>query len=307
LLLALGILATLAVAAVLVVLVIAAYSANKVVRPRREWQPENWQAPQLALESVTFLNPAGERLHGWLLPPPPGGPVALICHGFGTNRREGQDLLPWLLEAGCGALLFDFQAHGESEGRTTTVGLRELDDFRAAVRLVQNRLGEDHPLVAIGLSMGASVAIMGAAVEPAIRGVLSDSGFATLRSAVGRSFRVFFRLPPRVFVRPTLWFAERFTGGRIAGVLPLESVAAIAPRPLLLIQGTDDGIVDPADAQLLYAAASEPKQLWIVPDCGHVQARNLHPEEYRRRLLELLARVAPRAPDTAVKAAALAR
>src|SRR5690349_5980532 len=101
-LVALGAALVLAVAAVLV---ISAYSAYTVVRPRRTWRPDDWQEPARELEAVTFSNDAGLQLAAWLVPPPPGGPIALICHGFGTNRREGFDLLPWLEAAGYGALL----------------------------------------------------------------------------------------------------------------------------------------------------------------------------------------------------------
>src|SRR5206468_2131858 len=149
----------------------------------------------------------------------------------------------------------------------TTVGLREVDDLLAAVRFLHGRFGPEAPLVGVGFSMGASVLIMAAAQCAAIRAVVADSPFATLQRAVSRSFRVFFRLPPRLFTRPTVWFAEYLTGGRVGTVMPILSVAQIAPRPLLLIQGTTDGIVDPEDSLLLYEAAGEPKSLWRIADC----------------------------------------
>jgi fermentation-respiration switch protein FrsA (DUF1100 family) len=279
------------VVAVVVIVVIAAYSAHTVVRPRRDWRPPEWQPPELPVEAVSFQNPAGQALGAWFLPPPAhvaSAPVALICHGFGTNRREGQDLLPWLHTAGYGALLLDFQAHGESAGRYTTVGLREVDDFLAAVRYLRDRLGDAPPIVAIGFSMGASVAIMGAARCPDIRAVVADSPFATLSRAVARSFRIFFRLPPRLFAPPTVWFAEWMAGARVGTVRPIDAVAALAPRPLFIIQGLDDPIVDPDDALLLYAAAGEPKTLWRLEGCGHVQARSLCQDEYRARVLGFL-------------------
>jgi uncharacterized protein len=285
-----------ALLAAIAVLGIAAYSAHTVVRPSRRWQPADWQAPDPAPETVSFANAVGQRLHGWLVPPRSGGAVVLVCHGFGTNRREGQDLLPWLSAAGYGALLFDFQAHGESEGSATTVGLREVEDVLAAVDYVKQRFGPDTPIAGLGFSMGASVLIMAAARTADLRALVLDSPFATLRRAVARSFRVFFRLPPRVFTRPTIWWAERFTGGRIGDVQPILSVAALGPRPVLIIQGTDDGIVDPEDSLLLYEAAGEPKALWRPEGVGHVGARSAFPEEYRRRVLECLERVAPAAP-----------
>jgi alpha-beta hydrolase superfamily lysophospholipase len=288
LLLAAGALAGLAAVAVLGV---AAYSAHHVIRPPRDWRPADWAGPDVPLEGaapVHFPNAAGYRLAGWFVPPPPGGPVVVLSHGFGTNRFEGLDMVPWLAGAGYGVLLFDFQGHGESEGPFTTVGLREVDDYLCAVRYLQERLGPQVPLVAVGLSMGAAVAIMAAARCPAIRAVVADSSFATLERAVARSFRLFLGLPPRLFARPTIWFAERFTGGRVGLVMPIDSVGAIAPRPLFLIQGTEDAIVDPEDCRLLFAAAGEPKRLWRVDGCAHVGVRAAHPEEYRRRVLAFL-------------------
>jgi uncharacterized protein len=212
----------------------------------------------------------------------------LICHGFGTNRREGQDLLPWLTEAGYGALLFDFQAHGESDGRVTTVGVREVGDVLAAVSYVQHREGEDVPLLGLGFSMGASVLIVAAARTRAIRGLVLDSPFATLRRAIARSFKVFFRLPPKVFTRPTIWFAELFTGSRVGEMEPIHLIGEIAPRPVLIVQGTEDPIVDPEDSILLFDAANEPKELWRLEGAGHVGARSAAPAEYQRRVLALL-------------------
>jgi len=276
----------LALLIVVAVLGIAAYSAHSVVRPRRDWQPVDWSPPRPAPENVSFLNEQGQRLQGWYVAPLPGHPVALICHGFGTNRREGQDLLPWLASEGYGALLFDFQAHGESDGHYTTVGMREIGDVLTAVRYIQERVVPPAPIVALGFSMGASVLIMAAARAPAIRAFVLDSPFATLHRAVSRSFAVFFHLPPRVFTRPTIWFAERFTGGRIGEVQPVLEISSASPRPILIVQGTEDAIVHPQDSQLLYDAAGEPKSLWRIEGAGHVQARSVFPVEYRRRMFQ---------------------
>lgn len=269
------------------VLVIAAYSAHTVVRPRRSWRPGDLVLPAEAPESVTFGNRAGLRLHGWYVPARARKSVVLVCHGFGTNRTEGWDVWPWLNEAGYGVLLFDFQAHGESEGRYTTVGLREVEDVVAAVEFVRQREGEEIVVLGLGFSMGASTLIAAAVQTTAIQALVLDSAFATLRRAVARSFRVFFRLPPRIFTHPTLWFAERMTKGRVSEVQPIDLISAVAPRPVLIIQGTEDSIVDPEDCLLLYEAAGEPKWLWRIEGIDHVQARSAYPEEYRRRVLEL--------------------
>jgi alpha-beta hydrolase superfamily lysophospholipase len=296
LLLIAGTLAALAAVAAAIVLAISAFAARSVIRPDRSWRPEDWAGPEGPLPGATpvhVVNSAGLRLAGWLIPPPPGRPVVIVSHGFGTNHYEGQDMVPWLTGAGYGVFLFDFQGHGESEGQVTTVGLREVDDYLCAVRFLRERLGPDVPLLAVGLSMGAAVAIMAAARCPDVLAVVADSPFATLHRAVARSFELFLRLPPRLFSRPTLWFAERFTGGKVSEVRPIDAVGAIAPRPLLIVQGTEDAIVNPEDSRLLYGAAGEPRRLWRLEGCGHVAVRAAHPDEYRQRVLALLAEAVP--------------
>jgi fermentation-respiration switch protein FrsA (DUF1100 family) len=50
---------------------------------------------------------------------------------------------------------------------------------------------------------------------------------------------------------------------------PIDGIAAVSPRPLLLISGTRDTVVPAWMVRRLYDAAREPKELWIVPDAGH--------------------------------------
>lgn len=46
-------------------------------------------------------------------------------------------------------------------------------------------------------------------------------------------------------------------------------VARIAPRPLLLIHAGADTMVRPVEAEALFAAAGEPKELLVIPDINH--------------------------------------
>ena len=67
-------------------------------------------------------------------------------------------------------------------------------------------------------------------------------------------------------------------------VRPIDSVPALSPRPLLLVQGEEDSLVHPREARALHAAAGEPKELWMLPDCGHVEAFDRLPEEFTDRV-----------------------
>ena len=65
---------------------------------------------------------------------------------------------------------------------------------------------------------------------------------------------------------------------------PVDRIALLR-CPLLIIGGTVDQHTTAADTQRLYAAAREPKELWLIPDTGHVDYLRASGEEYRRRVL----------------------
>jgi fermentation-respiration switch protein FrsA (DUF1100 family) len=52
-------------------------------------------------------------------------------------------------------------------------------------------------------------------------------------------------------------------------VKPIEYVNRISPRPLLIVHGTQDDVVDPSSAWALYERAGEPKEILIVDGAGH--------------------------------------
>jgi fermentation-respiration switch protein FrsA (DUF1100 family) len=66
---------------------------------------------------------------------------------------------------------------------------------------------------------------------------------------------------------------------------PLRSVPLIAPRSLLLLTGDADPIVPWESSERLYAAAFEPKQLWIVHGVGHGGYAQGIGDEYGRGLV----------------------
>ena len=63
---------------------------------------------------------------------------------------------------------------------------------------------------------------------------------------------------------------------------------AVSPIPLLFIHGDRDGIVPLSHSRRLYERAAEPKELWVIPNAGHIQA--VRDKTVRKRLAEFLDR-----------------
>jgi pimeloyl-ACP methyl ester carboxylesterase len=52
---------------------------------------------------------------------------------------------------------------------------------------------------------------------------------------------------------------------------PHEVVSRISPTPLLVVHGDADRYFPLEHAEKLYAAAAEPKELWVEPGYGHAE------------------------------------
>lgn len=248
-------------------------------------------APEgLAVESIDFGGPHTSLLRGWIVRAGPGAPAVILVHGFKTSRAE---MAPWarfLHEAGYAVLLFDMRASGRSEGRFVGLGATEPFDIRAAVTAAQKRL-EPSAVAVLGISLGAGAAILAAADDEAIRAVIADSAWTDQEFLLARQSSVLVG-PVTVPLAPYgIALTNALVGADVRRARPLEAIARIAPRPVLLIHSADDdnATTPPGGARALYAAAREPRVLWVAPRGGHVGAISAFPEEYRSRVLAFLA------------------
>jgi fermentation-respiration switch protein FrsA (DUF1100 family) len=127
----------------------------------------------------------------------------------------------------------------------------------------------------LGFSMGAAVVVRHAALHGGVAAVAAVSG------------------PSRWYYRGTTpmrrahWVIERRLGrlvGRVAlrtrvapggwdpvPEAPHEVIGRIAPAPLLIVHGDADGYFPLEHAEKLFAAATEPKKLWVEPGYGHAE------------------------------------
>ena len=241
----------------------------------------------LRYEAIQFISADGTILRGWFLPSE-GRPKGVIvcCHGVDSTRLALLRPAQTLHRAGYAVLLFDFRARGESGGEFCTLGYRETDDLLAAVAYAQSRPDcRNLPIGALGESMGGAVALMAAARNPAIRGVIAESPFARLDHAVACHFQSLLGAGGPILGVPTRWMGERLIGKNCAEIAPVAEISRIAPRPLLLIADAADLLCPPSETDFLFAAAGGPKQLWTVPNAGHIGAKTAQPAEYKRRVL----------------------
>jgi len=210
----------------------------------------------------------------------------VVCHGWPGNKDDMRGLADVLADAGFNVLAFDFRNWGESDAGPVTLGYREAQDVLGAVAFAKaRRPGRPHRTGVFGLSMGGAASLLAAASCPEIEAVVADSSYTRLDRAVTGAFRSLWGAAAPVFALPTRWVGERLIGTAMPDVSPVRAIERLSPRPVLIIHGTRDRLIDVREAQALYQTSGDPKALWLVEGADHGETRRTAPREYDRRVV----------------------
>jgi fermentation-respiration switch protein FrsA (DUF1100 family) len=254
--------------------------------------PSEYRVPY---EEVSFTSVDGTLLRGWFIRPERIStplPAVVLCHGLGANKSDFTGLGAALFRRGYAVLLFDFRAHGESGGSRTSLGLYEQDDVRAAVRYLAARPEVEPQRIALyGFSLGGSAAILAAAGNPAVRAVVADSAFTSLRDQARTAITGFYHLPAFPVLPLALWSYGLSFQASADAVSPVSAIVGIAPVPVLIIAGEGDALIPAENGRKLYAAAKEPKELWIIEHADHGGTLAAAGDDYERRVIGFFDRV----------------
>lgn len=251
----------------------------------------------LPARDVTIHSETGRDVRGWLVPGRPDRAGILLLHGLRGDRRSMVPRARLLHRLGYTVLLIDLQAHGESPGAAMTFGARESLDVRAAARYL-GAVVPGRPVGAIGVSLGGAAVVL---AEPPVPfdAVVLESVYSSFDTAVDNRMRR--RLgPPGPLVSGLLtWQVPLRLGISTAALRPVDRIGQVQ-APVLLVQGDRDRSTTLAEGRRMFAAAAEPKQLWVVPGAGHVDLYRYAPQRYEATVAAFLARWLPPVPAATV-------
>lgn len=261
------------------------YGVHRLIHPRRTCiggMPSDYGLPY---DSISFTSLDAIALRGWFVRAPNPRGTVIFCHGYAGSKAPDLQYVPHFHARGYNVLLFDFRAHGESDGDKSSLVYYERQDLLGAIAYLQQQ--GIHQVGLLGFSMGAAVAIATAPLSEVVRAVVADSGFAELKTILATYMqnKGMPRFIAYVMSRLMIWLAGLYLGCSLPESDPLRWVSRLAPRPLFLIHGERDRSVPASDARRLYEAAGQPKELWLAPNADHRAVDQLYPDEYMARVL----------------------
>ena len=232
----------------------------------------------MKIENVSWESDAIKITGEIYLPPPSAAPRPglLLCHGIPAGVKAPDDRgYPLLAERFCregfGVLIFNFRGCGSSGGNFDLPGwTRDLKaglDFFASRRVVNPRR-----TFLMGFSAGAAVSICVAAERKDVAGVVSCASPADFDDLVGGTGAADFLARAREvgIVRDPSFpgsFEEWKKG--FEEVKPIDCIEKIPSRPLLLIHGGRDDVVEKGHAERLYAKVRNASELFLIDDADH--------------------------------------
>jgi fermentation-respiration switch protein FrsA (DUF1100 family) len=201
--------------------------------------------------------------------------TAIVCHGLASSKSNQLILARKLVPAGFNCVAIDFRAHGESGGQLTTFGALEKRDVLAAVKWVrQTHADQSQQIVGVGASMGAAALISAAADDSpegrAISAIASYACYDDLWDMTKSMTQNYFAAPMNdLLLYVGLPIAQLQTGADLMHYSPAKDAAKLWPRPILLIHGQRDEIIDFSRGESLFDAIPQPKYHLWYPTGGH--------------------------------------
>ena len=238
-------------------------------------------------EQVCIESRDGKRLAGKYYHNKDNAPIALIFHGYrGSSSSDPAGGYKILRDLGINILLPDQRAHGKSEGRTITFGIKERFDCLDWVEYLNTRF--EHPdILLVGVSMGAATVLMASGTQlPAnVKGMIADCGYSSPEAIIRKVLSKDMKLPHRL-VFPFVRLAGRIFGG--FDVCSYDAVKAVtdAKQPILIIHGEADDFVPCEMAYEIKGAGN--CQLYTVPKATHGMSYIYNTEEYTEKVKDFI-------------------
>mgnify|MGYP004638371735 FL=1 len=213
----------------------------------------------------------GLRLFGKCYIASADAPWLIMLHGYRSGaERDFCGGLKFGIDSGFNVLLVDQRAHGKSEGKCLTFGIKERYDCLTWINYVISQAGGSCKIALYGMSMGAATVLMaaGSGLPKNVACIVADCGYTAPKAIIKKVIR---EMHYPVF--PT--YALVRLGGMLFGGFDIEEYSAVQAMekcdiPVLFIHGDDDRFV-PCDMgrENHRHCRAEGKKLLIVPNAGH--------------------------------------
>lgn len=244
------------------------------------------QVLEVPYETVEIVSYDGLRLRGRYYHLTDGAPLVLFFHGYRcSSLRDGNGIFLYTRKLGYNVLLVDQRAHGNSEGKTITFGVKERFDCKKWVEYVVERFGIEQKVYLSGLSMGAATVLMASDVglPENVIGILADCPYSSPKEILCTVMRKL-GFP----AKPTYYLAK--LSAKLIGRFDVEETSALeavrnSQIPTLIIHGDSDDFVPCSMSMDCQMAGEDHVELLLIKGAGHGMSHCVDTPSYEKAVL----------------------
>ena len=210
-------------------------------------------------------------------------PMILFFHGYRCSAiRDGNGMFLYTRKLGFNVFLADQRAHGKSQGKTITFGVKERYDVLSWVNYFTERFGEKQKIYLSGLSMGGATVLMASNVglPKNVMGILADCPYSSPKAilcAVIKQMGFPVKLTYTLAKLSAKWF----------GKFDMEESSAIeavrdSEIPTLILHGNADNFVPCSMSMECQRAGEGHVQLVLIKDAAHGMSHCVDTPSYEK-------------------------
>jgi len=243
-------------------------------------------------EFVTVRSRDGLTLSGRYYHAKDGAPLAIGFHGYRScwllDFCGGSDIA---FQMGQNVLLIDERAHGKSQGRSITFGIKERQDLLCWIEYAMNRFGSDIKILLYGVSMGGATVLMASELDlpENVKGIVADCPYSSpldIILEVGKQTGY----PPKL-IRPFVILGAKIFGGFDVRETSAEKAVRQTRVPILIIHGADDNFVPETMSEMIAKANPEMIRRFTFPGADHALSYMVDTPRYRRIVSDFISEI----------------
>lgn len=246
---------------------------------------------KIPYEKVEVLSYDGLLLAGKYYHMQDGAPLIIFFHGYRCSSiRDGNGIFLYARKLGFNVLLADHRAHGSSQGKTITFGVKERYDVRSWVQYMIKRMGREQKIYLSGLSMGGATVLMASNIglPENVIGILADCPYSSPKAILCSVIKQM-GFPVKV----TYWMAK--LSAKWIGKFDVEETSALkavkeSQIPTLIIHGDADEFVPCSMSMDCQVAGERHVQLVLIKGAGHGMSHCVDMTSYEEAVFDFFKR-----------------
>ena len=196
-------------------------------------------------EHITISSHDGLKLFGRYYHFVDGAPILLQFHGYrGSAERDMCGGNKVAFERGYNCLVVDHRAHGKSEGRTISFGIKERFDVVTWCNYIVDRFGENTLITISGVSMGGATVLMASDLNlpKNVIGIWADCPYSSPKDIINKVVSNDMKLPSWI-LWPFIWLGAFIFGGVNLNATSAEKALKKVKIPTYIVHGETDKLV----------------------------------------------------------------